>query len=131
MSDNIIFDLRNDEKQIIQASGKQVFAHEREIRLTKVWQNIGNEQNGKWQFLRPVLIYKKLRWVYLCIPLTTQGNKERSYHYKLNSFGTEKESYLSLNQIKTFDAKRLVNKMGYISLEEYKHIQKIFLELLS
>jgi mRNA interferase MazF len=80
------FDDWNEEKYMLHHVQKQIFAHEREVWLAKVWQNIGNEQNGKDQYLRPVLIYKKLCWVYCCIPLTTQWSADKSYHYKLQSF---------------------------------------------
>jgi hypothetical protein len=60
MQDKDVFDIWNDEKYMLHTSMKQVFAHEREVWLAKVGKNIGNEQNGKDQNLRPILIYKKL-----------------------------------------------------------------------
>jgi mRNA-degrading endonuclease toxin of MazEF toxin-antitoxin module len=96
--------------------------------LVKFGLNIGNEQNGKWDYLRPVLVFKKLRGVFLCIPLTSQG-KHPIYHYKLPD-SWNRESYLVFNQIRVLDKRRFVHKMRNVSLENFEIIKKLFHKVL-
>ena len=117
------------EKYFITTKDSFVYANSRDVRLVKFWLNIWNEQNWKNWYLRPVLVYKKLRWVYLCIPLTTKG-KHPFYHYKIKQFFTKKDSYLVFNQIRVLDKKRFVHKMYKISEEEFVVIKKLFYKVL-
>jgi UDP-N-acetylbacillosamine transaminase len=96
---------------------------ERNIYFVSMGQNIGRESYGKGEkFLRPVLVYKKLGSRYfLGIPLTSTL-KEGSYYFAFNRKNGKKNTAM-LNQMKTFDAKRVVSYAGKISNNVYKNLQ--------
>ena len=50
----------NHEKQILHSIDNEKFINEREVRFVKLGKNIGAEQNGKHQFMRPFLVVKKI-----------------------------------------------------------------------
>ncbi len=74
------------------------------------------------------MVFKQLRGVFLCIPLTSQG-KHPVYHYKLNT-SSNRESYLIFNQIRVLDKRRFVHKMKKISLDDFQTIKKLFHKVL-
>jgi mRNA interferase MazF len=102
---------------------------EREIWNCYVGQNIGYEQDGVGEnFLRPVLILKKInRETGVCVPLTKKG-KQKKYYFAL-SFGKD-DSYFLLTQIKFFDAKRLLYRMGKIDKKLFQEIKIKITKLL-
>jgi mRNA interferase MazF len=95
----------------------------REIYWVKVGQNIGYETNGKGDdFLRPVLIFRKFsKNTFLGIPLTT-SIKDDIFHYNF-TYKKGKNSSASLSQIKLFDVKRINQKDGKISSEDFKNLK--------
>ena len=76
-------------------------------------ENVGIEINGKGvNFLRPVLIFKKLsKFGFVGIPLTSQ--KHGGDWYVKFEF-QKKVSYAAIAQIKTFSAARLRKRMGQV-----------------
>ena len=83
------------------------FFREREIYFISIGQNIGTETYGKQEeFLRPVLVYKKLsKYNFVGLPLTSK-EKVGSYYFNF-SYKKDKNSTIMLNQIKVFDARRI------------------------
>ncbi len=68
--------------------------------------NIGFEQNGGKDFLRPVVVYKKFnKHVFLGIPLTSKI-KEDKFHYEFE-YKADIRSFVMLSQIRLFDIKRV------------------------
>lgn len=127
-----IYNKWNEQKKLLEATWKEIFAHEREIWLVKLWQNIWHEQHWKENYLRPVLIFKKMRWVYLIIPLTTKWKNDLTlFQIQLHTFVRKKPSFLVLNQCRVLDSKRFVKKMWWISKDEFQEIKKIFLASLA
>jgi len=102
----------------------------RDIFNMKIGQNIGFEQNGKGKdFVRPVLIYKKLtKDMFIGIPLTTT-KRDGSFFYNFN-FIPNKLSVAILIQARLFSSKRLLNKIGTIDKENYEKLKEKYLELL-
>ena len=92
-----------------------------EIFWCRVGLNVGVEEDGKnSEFVRPVLVIKKFSHeIVLGIPLTTK-EKAGDWYYPLPHFG--KNSYLVLNQVKSFDTKRFLSSMGQISENELEKI---------
>jgi mRNA interferase MazF len=102
---------------------------ERDIFFMYVGANIGFEQDGDKNFLRPVLVYKKFnKHVFLGIPLTSQI-KENRFHYEFEyTKGTR--SFAILSQIRLFDIKRAKFRDGQISRENFFDLQDNLLKLI-
>jgi mRNA interferase MazF len=103
---------------------------EREIRYAKVGINIGTEINGKENYLRPVLILKKVWSLYWILPLTTKGKNENKYYHKIISYNFYKPSYCILSQIKSIDHKRFLYQIWILSKTEFSQIKKSLLQRL-
>ena len=96
----------------------------REIYWLKVGQNIGYEVYGKGEeFLRPVLVLRKFsKESFLGIPLTS-SHKDDMFHFKFTPINKPKVNYAMLSQIKLFSAKRIHDKMGKISIEDFESLK--------
>ena len=109
----------SNEKQTINSQiNKNIPIHHREIWYVKLWLNIWYEEDGKWDFIRPVFVYKKLWNLYFCLPMTTKWKNNKRYHdiYSIN-FG--KKSSIILSQWRSLDSSRFINQIGKVSAEEF------------
>ena len=97
--------------------------HERDIFWTHCGKNIGCEINGKSrEFLRPILVFKKLsRETFVGIPLTTKS-KNGNYFFEFGFL--DKKSIAIFAQIRVFDSKRLAQKLGKISKKNFSNLKK-------
>ena len=113
------FDKWNHVKKRLHSDSVYRGFKEREIFYAHIGENIGFEQNGKGEkFMRPVLIIKKFnRFVFSGIPLSTTS-KRGKYYFEFQ-FTEEKTSVAVVSQMKLFDTKRLVNKIGMINKEDF------------
>jgi len=102
------FDSWNTLKKRLNSKTKDIFFKERDIFWASIGLNIGYEQDGKSDlFSRPVLIMKKYnKNIFLGIPLSSKIKDD--------------EVTALLVQARLFDAKRLENKIGKISTDEFK-----------
>lgn len=120
------------EKQDIHFGEQQeIYPKEREIWYTKMGVNIGFEENGKDEFLRPVLILKKFGNLFFTVALTSKGKDNHYFYYKFNELDLfEKNrqyinsSYAILSQVKTIDKKRFTQNMGWVSQKEFSYIKE-------
>ena len=96
---------------------------EGDIWYVKLGVNIGKEQNGGKNFLRPVLILKKFNSkCFIGIPLTSRNKKESKFYLKVKiDYSSRKvrkvksdKSYLILSQIRFLDSIRLSDKLGKV-----------------
>ena len=102
---------------------------ERDIFFMYVGVNVGFEQDGDKNFLRPVLVYKKFnKHVFLGIPLTSQV-KDNKFHYEFN-YIKDTRSFAILSQLKLFDIKRAKYRDGQISKENFFKLQNKLLDLI-
>ncbi len=102
---------------------------ERDIFFMYVGVNIGFEQDGDENFLRPVLVYKKFnKHVFLGIPLTSKI-KDDKFHYEFN-YTNDTRSFAILSQLKLFDIKRAKYKNGSIKENDFFKLQEKLLELI-
>lgn len=117
------FDNWNILKQNIEKKDIKINIKEKNIYFLSLGQNIGTESYGKGDsFLRPVIVYKKLGSNYfLGIPLTSKI-KDGSYYFTFNRKNGKKNSAM-LNQMKTFDAKRVISYGGKISNNTFSSLQ--------
>jgi len=119
-----LFDLWNTRKKQLNEGSKERHFKEREIFYAHLGQNIGFEQNGKGDdFLRPVVILSKFnKQVFWAVPLGTT-EKENRYYFTF-SFTKGKKSAAILSQLRLLDSKRLMNKIGMISEEDFVELKK-------
>lgn len=119
-----VFDLWNGLKRNLHMRKKERHFKEREIFYAHLGHNIGFEQNGKGNdFLRPVVILRKFNSrIFWAVPLGTT-DKEGEHYYKF-SFLSGKTSTAILSQVRLIDSKRLMNKIGMMSEEDFEILKK-------
>ena len=124
------YDEWNEIKKETSKEKKFVGFKTRDIFNVKVGQNIGFEQNGKGgEFVRPVIVYKKLtKDMFIGIPLTTT-QREGSFFYRFE-FIPNKISIAILPQAKLFSSKRLLNKIGVINKNDFEELKRKYFDLL-
>lgn len=132
------FDDWNDNKKKINLKTLEDFyINRREIWFTKMGMNIGFEENGKTNFLRPVLVLKKVGNLFLTIAMTSKGKNDSIFYHKIeklflneNNQKHKDSSYIVLSQIKMMDKKRFTENMGYVDKEEFTEIKEKLKTLL-
>ncbi len=131
------FDIWNEEKKSINSAplSKKFYVNHREIWFVKMGKNIGFEENGKDQFLRPVLVLKKVGNLFLTAALTSKGKDEHVFYHKLKNPQLDnpkyrESSYVLLSQVKVMDKKRFFQNIGGVSIDEFHHIQQKLRTLL-
>ena len=122
------FDKWNSIKQKTHNSQNIVGFKSREIFWLRLGQNIGSEEYGKGnEFQRPVLIVKRLtKELFIGIPLTSQLKNDNDY-FQMISYESKKgtkQNCAMLLQLKSFDRKRLMGKIGTLSKEQFATILK-------
>ena len=128
----IIFNHWNEEKQNLHfAKLNNVYPKNREIWYTKTGINIGCEENGKKNFLRPVLVLKKVGNLFFVASLTTKGKDNHYFYHKINAknfnYQNKKHadtSYIILSQVRVMDKKRFTENIGFVAKKEFAHIQE-------
>ncbi|MBU1657817.1 type II toxin-antitoxin system PemK/MazF family toxin [bacterium] len=120
----------NQLKEQLHNSDNEQYFKERDIFWASIGINIGYEQDGKGEiFSRPVLIVKKYgKNIFFGIPLSTKI-KEGSFFYSFELNGQTSSALLV--QARIYDSKRLENKIGKISTEEFKKLKMKLGELLN
>lgn len=118
------FDNWSKFKEEIDSKGENKFYQPRDIWWCSMGVNIGSEANGKGEdYGRPVLILKGFnKESFLGIALTGK-KKEGKYYIYLGTVG-DREASVNLSQIRLFDTKRLVNKMGKLDEDKFNEIRK-------
>jgi len=114
----------NEVKKKTQDNQRKLGIKPRDIFWAKIGQNIGSEEYGKNDnFTRPVIIIRKLTHdLFIGIPLTStlkDNDYFHSFEYTNKSNGLIKNSAMIL-QVRTFSIKRLMNKTGVISKEDFE-----------
>ena len=106
---------------------------ERDIFYMNMGKNIGFEQDGKGEnFVRPVVIIKGFnKNMFFGIPLSTKI-KEGKFYYKFLFQKKDKlvENIALLSQMRLFSTKRLLNKIGVISKEDFIKMKNEFKSLI-
>ena len=108
---------------------KPPYFKEREIWWCSIGVNIGFEVYGKGHiFTRPVLILRQFsQYTFLGAPLTSKA-KSQPFHYPF-SFKGENGSVV-FGQIRTYDSRRLANRMGRISKKQFEKIRNALKNML-
>lgn len=107
------------------------FVNPRDIYFTKMWMNIGFEENWKSDFLRPVLVLKKVWNLFFTVALTSKWKDNSNFYHKFETVifdeknkKYENSSYYILSQVRVMDKKRFTEKMGYLEIDEFKIIKE-------
>ena len=116
-------------KTEIDNSPRRLFFHEREVWWCSVGVNVGFEQDGKGEkFTRPILVFKKFNnEVFWALPLSTRIKKGK--FYQTIDLGDNIPRVVIVSQLRLIDAKRLIDKAGVISKNNYLDIQKAVIDL--
>ena len=109
---------------------KTPFFHKREIWWMRIGKNIGFEQDGKGKnFLRPVVVFRKFNSrVFWGIPLSKTKNSG-CFYFKFSFKNTESTAILS--QLRLFDAKRLHDRYGVMSKNNFENLEKAVQTILN
>lgn len=130
------FDEWNEEKKKIHITGQStVFINPRDLWYVKMGVNVGNETNGKDEFIRPVLVLKRVGNLLFVAPLTTKGKESNFYHTISTANYVDMQyarniSRVELSQCKVMDKKRFLDKIGCIDSSELWDIKKKLIKLL-
>lgn len=119
------FDRWNKIKKYTNKTKRNVGFKQREIFWARIGKNIGFEEYGKGnEFQRPVLIARKLTSnIFIGIPLTSNIKDDDYFHsFSYNTkTGLIKNSAMIL-QVRTFDKRRLMGKIGKINQDYFNDI---------
>jgi mRNA-degrading endonuclease toxin of MazEF toxin-antitoxin module len=111
------FDLWNEKKKEIEQSNVERLCREREVWWCSLGVNIGSEQDGKNElFERPVLVLKRYNTDLILVLPITSAEKDNMYYVKIKSVMS---SSVILSQIRSIDSKRLLRKVGMLSIKDY------------
>lgn len=117
------FNTWNERKKVANGADFNLYFYEREIWWCAIGVNVGFEQDGKGEkFARPVLVLRKYsKNVFVGVPLTT-AKRESKYHHSFAFLDGTSTALLS--QVRLFDSKRLLVKMGRIQKGVYEEIRE-------
>ena len=117
------FDSWNELKKEIDSKGETKFYHAREIWWCAMGLNIGSEANGKGEeYRRPIIVIKGFnKESFLGVALT--GKKKEGSYYAYLGEVSGKEASANLSQIRLFDTKRLVRKIGKLDEDKFKQLK--------
>ncbi len=129
------FDDWNSEKKKIDNKKVKIYINPREIWYTKMGVNVGYEEDGKEDFIRPVLIIKKVGSLFFTVALTSKGKNNNKFYYhftnpQLKNPHYKRSSYAILSQLKMMDKKRFVENGGTISEQDFEKIKQKIRELV-
>ncbi len=116
-------------KTDLQAIDARVFFHERDIWLCSIGINLGHEEDGKRErFLRPVVIFRKFNPDLFWGILLTSRIRIGSYYYQFRLDG--RISTAMLFQMRLFDRKRLLRKMGMMPNRYFEPMKEMCMALI-
>jgi len=116
------FDKWNEKKKETHREEKAVIFYEREVWWCSLGVNVGVEIDGKHElFLRPVAIIQKFnKDMALVMPMTDRA-KNNKYYFSIS--GEDGKSYnVCLSHIRSISSKRLLRKIGVISLKDFEMV---------
>lgn len=130
------FDKWSEEKKEIHKKEYETFyVNVREVWYIKMWINIGFEENWKTEFLRPVLVLKKVWNLFFTVALTSKWKDKNYFYYKFKDISLKNPKYKDssfaiLSQVKTIDKKRFFEHAWNISKEDFIEIKKRLKQVL-
>ena len=122
------FDRWNTGKKKLDASVSRIDFHEREIWWCSIGVNVGSEQHSQTEdFSRPVIIVRRLsREMFWGIPLTTKIKDGAPFRIRINVKNNQNDALLL--QLRAFDRKRLVRKVGVVPKKEFAELVEVIID---
>lgn len=124
------FDTRNEDKKQVDER-KSIHARAWQIRHCKLWINVWSEEDGKWWFLRPVLVIWHIGKMLIVAPTTTNSRHSTlPFYHEIQTvdFGSKDDmkvrSFVMLSQLRSIDSKRLIKHKYTITHDELVIIRK-------
>lgn len=117
------FDTWNKKKKLEYQTGRRFF-REGEIWWSHIGLHVGYEIDGKGSdYSRPVLVLKKYnKYSFLVLPLTT---KQKSNKYSVCIQRNDGKVVWGIaSQVKNVDGKRLINRIGRLSMGDLAMVKK-------
>lgn len=109
-------------------SSRGPLVRERDLWWVSFGENVGSEINGKSDlYSRPAVVFKKLAHGFFLVVPTTSQKHVGSWYVPIMFNG--KETFVCLHQIRTIDYRRLSNRIGQISGDDFTVIKKGFTKL--
>lgn len=123
------FDRWNEQKKQFSKKSTKIMFHEREIWWCSLGINLGSEQMSlSRDFSRPVLIVRVFtQTMFWGIPLTTKI-QEKPYRYPFSLNNIQNDALIL--QLRAFDQKRLIRKIGMLEMTSFQEIKLFVKELL-
>ena len=119
------FDRWNKHKRKIHALGERPFYHEREIWWCAVGVNVGNELDGTGkEHDRPVLILRPFN-AETFFGVALIGHPRSGRYYFPVGMIEDREAVANLSQVRLFDTKRLIRKMGMLDERTFRELAKV------
>ncbi len=117
------FDNWNIKKKEINSSIKITYPKHREVWYISIWKNIWFESYWKWEnFKRPVLVLARIWTMFLVVSMTTKW-KDNKFYYKIDKNTFNRDSFITLSQIKSVDKKRFIIKIWKIEEQDFQKIK--------
>lgn len=115
-------DIWSGRKKLLNSTKLLQQCHDREVWITSVGVNIGNEIFGKGEyFSRPVLVLKRCNTdTFIGVPLT-KTTKSSSWYVPL--FFNNMHGSVNLSQIRLFDQKRLLRLVGRVDSTVFREVR--------
>lgn len=118
------FDQWNRQKKALNHKEIQIFPKVRQIWFVKLGVNVGCEEDGKGEFLRPVIVLAIIGSLCWCVPLTTKHKNKSRFYLQIS----DKSSVL-LSQARVLDKRRFVSWVGTVDKKQFQHIQSILKDM--
>jgi mRNA-degrading endonuclease toxin of MazEF toxin-antitoxin module len=118
------FDKWGRKKKEIHAAADRPFYHAREIWWCAVGVNIGNEIDGTGKHHdRPVIVIRPFNAeTFLGVALT--GHPRTGKYYFPLGVVADREAVANLSQVRLFDSKRLIRKIGMLDERTFRQLAK-------
>jgi mRNA-degrading endonuclease toxin of MazEF toxin-antitoxin module len=118
------FDKWGRKKKEIHAAGERPFYHAREIWWCAVGVNVGNEIDGTGKHHdRPVIVIRPFNAeTFLGVALT--GHPRTGKYYFPLGVVADREAVANLSQVRLFDSKRLIRKIGMLDERTFRQLAK-------
>jgi len=122
------FDRWNGKKKMLDTGITNADCHEREIWWCSIGVNVGSEQLSQTEdFSRPVVVVRRFtRDIFWGVPLTTKIKEHIPFRVKF-MIGEQANDALLL-QMRAYDRRRLVRKIGVVSEEKFATLTKAIVE---
>lgn len=114
------FDCWNIHKKTIDIQAERPFYHAREIWWCSMGVNVGNEIDGTGkQYDRPVLVLRPFNAESFLGVALVGHPRTGPYYFSLGTI-VDREAVANLSQLRLFDTKRLIRKIGTLDEDVYR-----------